>query len=146
MIHFEGIETFSKPPQELFGSLSDAHWLATAVPEAKVLEATPDRAVWDLKPALSFLTGSLQTTLVVSERKPPDSVIFKVTGKAVGSGSTIVSSLTLTPTETQGTDVRWTGEITELNGLLKMVPKPLIQATAQKIIADLWIAIRKKLS
>jgi carbon monoxide dehydrogenase subunit G len=144
MIHFEGTEAFAQSPAQLFGPLSDAGWLASAVPEAEILEASPDRAVWNLKPKLSFLTGSLQTTLAVTARVPNESATFKVNGKAVGSGSTVVAILAFQPTET-GTTVKWTGEITELNGLLKMVPKGLIQATAQKIIADVWTAIRVKL-
>lgn len=143
MIHFEGHESFPRSPAELFPLLSDAAWLARTVPEAAITDATADRAVWDLKPKLNFLTGTLQTTLAVSERVPNDRVTFKVTGKAVGSGSTVVTALTLTPRD-DGTAIHWTGEITELNGLLKMVPKPLIQAAAQKIIAELWTAIRTK--
>jgi carbon monoxide dehydrogenase subunit G len=145
MIHFEGLESFAKPPGDLFDPLTDAAWLAAAVPDATIAEANADRAVWDLKPKLNFITGSLQTTLVVSERHPHTTAVFKVTGKAVGSGSTVVTTLNFAPSPT-GTDIRWTGEITELNGLLKMVPKPLIQAAAQKVIADLWAAIRAKLS
>jgi carbon monoxide dehydrogenase subunit G len=146
MIHFDGTEVFPQPPATLFGPLSDAGWLAAAVPDAEIDEATPERAVWKLKPKLSFLTGALETTLAVQGRVPNESVTFKVNGKAVGSGSTVVATLAFAPTETGGTNVKWTGEITELNGLLKMVPKGLIQATAQKIIADVWAAIRVKLS
>jgi uncharacterized protein len=145
MIHFEGLESFAKPPAELFGPLTDAAWLAASIPDATIAEATPDRAVWDLKPKLNFITGSLQTTLVVSERTPNSAAVFKVTGKAVGSGSTVVTTLNFAESPT-GTDIRWTGEITELNGLLKMVPKPLIQAAAQKVIAEVWGAIRVKVS
>lgn len=145
MIHFDGVETFSQPATALFPSLSNAGWLAAAVPDAEISEATLDRAVWKLKPKLSFLTGSLETTLTVTSRTPAEAATFKVNGKAVGSGTTVVATLAFAPTESGGTDVRWTGEITELNGLLKMVPKGLIQATAQKIIADVWTAIRVKL-
>ncbi|MFO0935026.1 MAG: SRPBCC domain-containing protein [Gemmataceae bacterium] len=145
MIHFNGTEAFTQSPAELFGPLSDAGWLATAVPEAEMIEASPERAVWKLKPKLSFLTGSLETTLAVTSREPDQSVTFKVNGRAVGSGSTVVASLVLETEQPKGTIVRWTGEITELNGLLKMVPKGLIQAAAQKIIIDVWAAIRAKL-
>jgi carbon monoxide dehydrogenase subunit G len=145
MIHFDGIETFPHPASALYPSLSNAGWLASAVPDAEVVEGTLDRAVWNLKPKLSFLTGSIQTTLSVTSRAPGEAATFKVNGKAVGSGSTVVATLTLDATDSGGTAVRWTGEITELNGLLKMVPKGLIQATAQKIIADVWTAIRVKL-
>ena len=145
MIHFDGVETFPQPATALFPSLSNAGWLAAAVPDAEIFEATLDRAVWKLKPKLSFLMGSLETTLTVTSRTPAEAATFKVNGKAVGSGTTVVATLAFSPTESGGTDVRWTGEITELNGLLKMVPKGLIQATAQKIIADVWTAIRMKL-
>ena len=144
MIHFEGTEAFTQSPSQLFGPLSDAGWLASAVPEAEISETSHDRAVWKLKPQLSFLTGSLETTLSVTSRKPNDSIMYTVNGKAVGSGTKVVANLNLTPTES-GTTVKWTGEITELNGLLKMVPKGLIQAAAQKIIADVWVAIRHKI-
>ena len=45
-----------------------------------------------------------------------------------------------------GTKVHWTGQITALTGLLKMVPKGLIQSTAAKIIEDIWAGVEKKLS
>lgn len=145
MIHFDGTEVFTQSPATLFGPFSDAGWLAAAVPEAEMIESSPDQAIWNLKPKLSFLTGALKTTLAVTARVPNDSVTFKVNGKAVGSGSTVVATLAFTPIDAGGTTVKWTGEITELNGLLKMVPKGLIQATAQKIIADVWTAIRVKI-
>lgn len=145
MIHFDGTEVFPQSPATLFAPLTDAGWLAAAVPEAEIAEAAPDRAVWKLKPKLSFLTGAFETTLSVMSRVPGESATFKVNGKAIGSGSTVVATLALTPTDAGGTSISWTGELTELNGLLKMVPKGLIQATAQKIIADVWAAIRVKL-
>jgi hypothetical protein len=35
--------------------------------------------------------------------------------------------------------------VTELGGLLKLVPHGLIQAAAQKVIADVWASIRQRL-
>jgi hypothetical protein len=35
--------------------------------------------------------------------------------------------------------------VTQLGGLLKMVPQGLLQAAAQKVIADAWAALEKKL-
>jgi uncharacterized protein len=47
-------------------------------------------------------------------------------------------------TTESGTQVNWVGNLTELGGLLKLVPKGLIQAAAQKVIADVWQAIHVK--
>ena len=54
--------------------------------------------------------------------------------------------MTFESTSDGGTRVLWSGDITSLSGLLKLAPKGLIQATAQKVIADVWLAIRGKVS
>jgi carbon monoxide dehydrogenase subunit G len=45
-----------------------------------------------------------------------------------------------------GTAVPWTGDLVEVTGLLKMVPKGLLQSTAQKVIDDVWAAVGAKLA
>ena len=49
------------------------------------------------------------------------------------------------PAEGGGTAVHWTGDLTEVTGLLKMVPKGLLQGAAQKVIDDVWAAVAAKL-
>lgn len=144
MIHFEGIESFELSIAELFPKLTDANWLALSVPDAMILETSHDEAEWNLKPKLTFVTGMLNTKLTVSERKPNDYAYFKINGSAGSSGSKIVATMAFQPTST-GTEIRWTGEITEIVGLLKMVPKPLIRTTAEKMIEDLWLSVRNRL-
>ena len=144
MIHFEGVESYSAPPAALYPKLSDAGFLVGCLPDAEVHEATPDKAVWKLKPKLSFLTGSLDTTLTVMERVPGESVKYRIAGKAIGAASVVEALLTLKP-DGDGTAVHWSADITELTGLLKMVPKGLVQSAAQKVIADVWAAVRPRL-
>jgi carbon monoxide dehydrogenase subunit G len=144
VIHFEGIESYPVPPAALYPKLSDAGFLAKCLPDATVIEATPDKAEWKLKPKLSFLTGSLDTVLTATGRVENESVSYRVQGKAIGAASGVDTKLVLTPTAA-GTDVHWTGDIVELTGLLKMVPKGLIQSAAQKVIADTWAALRPRL-
>jgi carbon monoxide dehydrogenase subunit G len=144
MIHFDGTESYPVPPAALYPKLSDAGYLATCLPDAAVSAATPDKAEWKLKPKLSFLTGSLDTTVAVTGRIPNESASFRVLGKAIGASSTVDAVLTLKPSGS-GTDVYWSADIVELTGLLKMVPKGLIQSAAQKVIADVWAALRTRL-
>ena len=145
MIHFEGVESYPGEPEKLYPKLSDAGYLAKCLPDATVSDATPDRADWKLKPKLSFLTGSLDTLLTVTGRVPNESASFHVRGKAIGAASGVDAVLTLKPAAGGGTDVHWTADIVELTGLLKMVPKGLIQSAAQKVIADVWAAVRTRL-
>ena len=144
MIPFDGIETFPLPPAEVFAKLGDAGFLAGCLPDTEVVRATPDEAVWKSRPKLAFLSGVIDTTAKVTERRGTELIRYALTTKAVGSGSTVEASLTLEPVD-GGTRVRWTGAITGFSGLLKLAPKGLIQATATKVIADVWLAVRAKL-
>lgn len=145
MIHFEGDQSFPLPVAEAAAKLSDAGFLAGSLPDAQLTVATPDRAAWKLRPKLSFVTGSLDTVMEATERNPGQSVAFKVFTKAVGASSTVLTRLTFREAD-GGTAVHWTGDLAEVTGLLKMVPKGLLQGTAEKVIADVWAAVTAKLT
>ncbi len=91
MIHFEGDKSFPLPVAEVAARLSDAGFLANCLPDAQVSEATPDKAVWKLKPKLSFLTGSLNVEMNSTGREAGKSVAYKVFAKAIGASSTVVT-------------------------------------------------------
>jgi uncharacterized protein len=145
MIHFDGTEHFSVPPSEAAAKLSDAGWLARALPDVEVTTAEPDRAAWKVRPKLSFLSGTLDTTAEVTAREPGRSVRYRIHSKSVGAASTVEATLTFRQADGGGTAVAWTGGITELTGLLKLAPRGLVQATAGKAIADVWAAVRAAL-
>ncbi len=144
MISFAGTETFPLPVAEVLAKLGDAGFLAGCLPDTEVIRATPDEAEWKSRPKLSFLSGAIDTTARVTERTGT-TLKYALTTKAVGSGSTVEATLALEPAE-GGTLVRWSGAITGFTGLLKLAPKGLIQATATKVIADVWLAVRAKLA
>ena len=142
MIRFEGVESFGVPLEELFTKLTDAGFLVKALPDSEILSAETDRAVWKLRPKLAFISGSLETTLTVAERTPATEAKYVVVGKGVGATSTVTATLNFTRTE-GGSEVNWTGEITALTGLLKLVPQGLIKSAAEKVIADVWAAVHQ---
>ena len=145
MAQFQGTRTFSLPVAEVAAKLSDAAYLVSCLPDAQVSVATPDRAAWKLKPKLSFLSGSLDLVLTVAAREPGTSASYQVVTKAIGGGGTVVTRLNFQDT-ISGTNVLWTGDLVEVTGLLKMVPKGLIQSTAEKVIEDVWKAVTAKLT
>jgi carbon monoxide dehydrogenase subunit G len=146
MIHFEGDKTFPLQVAEAAAKLSDAGFLANCLPDAQVSEATPDRAAWKLRPKLAFLTGSLNVEMTATAREVGKSVAFKVFAKAIGASSTVVTNLTFAEAPGGGTAVHWAGDLTEVTGLLKMVPKGLLQGAAQKVIDDVWAAVAARLT
>ena len=145
MIHFAGDKLIPLTVAEVAAKLSDAGYVANCVPDAQVTEATADKSVGKIKPKLSFLTGSLTLTAEVTARDPGKSVVFRVESKAMGASSTVESKLEFAEAE-GGTVVHWTGDLVAVTGLLKMVPKGLLEGTAKKVIEDVWDAVAAKLA
>ena len=144
MIHLEGDKTFPLPIADVSAKLSDAGFLVNCLPDSKVTEATPDKAVWSLRPKLAFMTGSLDATME-STGRDAEKASFKIVTKAMGAGSTVEVKLTFAAAD-GGTAVHWTGDIVAVTGLLKMVPKGLLQGTAQTVIDDVWAAVYRQLT
>ena len=146
MQRFEGERTFAMPAAELWPKLSDAAFLARCVPDATPKgEPERDRAQYTVRPGFSFARGTLDVTMEILERREPDTVRFRLTSKGIGSSSVVESALTLVPQDA-GTKVNWNAEVTQLGGLLKMVPAGLIRGAAQKVIDDVWDGIAKQLA
>jgi uncharacterized protein len=146
MQRFEGERSFAMPPAELWPKLSDAAFLARCVPDASPRgEPEHDRAQYTVRPGFSFARGTLDVTMEILERREPETVRFRLTSKGIGSSSVVESALTLVPQDA-GTKVSWHAEVTQLGGLLKMVPAGLIRGAAQKVIDDVWDGIAKQIA
>jgi carbon monoxide dehydrogenase subunit G len=142
MIHFSGVETFPAPPGNVSVKLSDAGFLAAHLPDAVAVETAADRAVWRVRPKVAFIAGELETVAVVVERSP-EHVKYHLDTKGVGSGSVVEAELKFAAGDDgQSTVVTWTGDVVSMTGLLKLAPRGLVQATAQKVIADCWAVLR----
>jgi carbon monoxide dehydrogenase subunit G len=146
MIHFEGDKSFPLAIGAASAKLADAGFLANSLPDTQVSEATPEKAIWKLKPKLSFITGSLNVELTRTEHQPGKSISFKVFAKGIGATSTVLTHLELAEAENGGTAVHWTGDIAEVTGLLKIVPKGLVEGSARKVIEDVWEAVAARLT
>jgi carbon monoxide dehydrogenase subunit G len=145
MIQFQGNKQFALPIAEVAAKMSDAAFLVHCLPDIEITEATPDKAAWKLKPRLSFLTGSLHIEMTATERNPGQAIAFKVFSKAMGATSTVLTRLKFEQSEGGGTVIHWTGIIEQVTGLLKAVPKGLMQGAAEKVIEDVWAAVAAKL-
>lgn len=145
MLHFEGDRDLPQPPSTLWAKLSDLHFLAQCVPDAESITYPElDVVQCTVRPGLSFVRGTLDLTMRLLDRVDESSARLHLATKGIGSSSTVESAFTLAPQGT-GSRVHWTADVTQLGGLLKMVPQGLLHAAAQKVIADAWAALEKKL-
>ena len=144
-MQFEGDKDFPLPPDQVWPKISDARFLVDSLKNLEqVLLREPDVAEWRVKPAASFISGTMDTRLEITERKPPEEMTVVLASKAIGSSSTTVVQLKLLPHKA-GSLIHWQAEITQMTGLLKMIPKGLIQATARKVIEDVWAGVGERL-
>ena len=145
MLTFQGERTFSKPLSHVFTRLTDAAFLLSSLPDVEeVVSADRDRAVWKLRPGFTFVRGTLEVTLTVTERTPETAATYDAVSRGIGAGSTVRTRLEFEPSPS-GTLVRWSAEIIEITGLMKMIPKGLIQSAAGKVIDQTWDGIQKKI-
>lgn len=143
---FSGTKQFTEPIATVWPCISDARFLVDSLKHVEaVLVREQDQAEWKLRPPFAFVSGTLDTRLEFRERTPPSAQRLTLTSKGIGSSSTVEVQLTLTEHE-GGTRIDWHAEITALTGLLKMVPKGLVQAAAQKSIEDVWAGVAEKLT
>jgi len=146
MLQFEGDRDFPLPPADLFAKLTDARFLVQCLPDVdKVTECEADHAALVLRPSFAFVRGTLDMTMHIVEAVAPASARVRVHSKGIGSSSTVEAALAFSATA-DGTRVHWGADITELGGLLKMIPTGLIRGAAQKIIDDAWKMIEAKVT
>ena len=142
-MHFEGSESFADSADRLRDYLGDAGRLARAMPDHVMTLSGRDRAEWDVRPKFAFMAGSLHTIAEIALRTPDD-IRYRIASVGVGSSSTMDVRLSIVAKD-DGTLVRWTGDMVELGGILKLVPRGMLQVAALKVIADVWIAVRRTL-
>lgn len=146
MLHFEGQKTLASDPEICWEKLSDPCFLVQCIPNLESLtQPGPNQVQFKVRPGVSFVRGTLDITIKVEEVETGKSARYFVRSRAIGSSSDAEAILILEPAP-GATHLRWTVDIKTLNGLLKAVPQGLIQASAQKIITDIWSAVELKLN
>ena len=147
MLRFEGDRNFSRTPAEVWTRLTDARFLVRCIPDVdSVKEVSADRAVLILRPGFAFVRGTLEVTLTIGNRSDPTTAKIQLHSKGIGSSSTVAATLVLAALGEAATRVHWVAEVTELGGLLKLVPGGLIRGAAQKVITDAWTNAEARMS
>jgi carbon monoxide dehydrogenase subunit G len=143
-MQMEGDRDFAQPPAELWPKLTDASFLASCLEGVQVDRSESAVAAWHMRPTLAFMTGSIEVTLTILDLVPQTEMKASVFSKGIGATSTVLTRLTFMPRD-GGTRIHWKAEVTQLTGLLKLIPPGLIQAAAQKVVEDVWGQIFRKL-
>lgn len=139
-----GDRDFPFPPDELYSKLSDAAFLGGCLKDVELVRADADVAEWKMRPKLAFMAGVIDNTLSITAREVPTAMRASVVTKGIGATATVETQLVFT-SHGGGTRVHWELQIAQLTGLLKLVPKALIQGAAMKVVDEVWGMIEAKL-
>jgi carbon monoxide dehydrogenase subunit G len=144
MLRFEGESLLPGSPEINAARLKDATFLVKRLPDLeKTISVEPSRAVFTLRPGLSFVRGTIEVNLEIREEGA--TIVHNVKGKSIGATNEVEARLNVAAAEGQ-TKLSWVAEVKNLTGLLKAVPQGLIKAAAQKVIADTIAALQKGLN
>ena len=145
MTKLSGVERLTQPAAEVWRRLSDLSFLASSIPGLTSFSRTSeDHITCKVKPALSFLTGSLSTIIDVRERTEPR-IVLGIRSKGIGSMAAVTATIEVGETDV-GAEVTWTATVDELGGLLKPVGTSLLEASAGKVISSAWAGVRAQLA
>jgi carbon monoxide dehydrogenase subunit G len=145
-MNFSGSEHFDYPIETVFDEITDLNVTAKTLPGLeKVERIEPKRLECRVRPKFSFLTGSMLMIFDMLETDRPSSARMRVTGKGIGAGLSIETSIHLKP-EGSGTRLDWESQVTELTGLVKALSRTLIEGAARKVVADSWAIFRTHLT
>lgn len=144
MLQMSGREQFDQTPEAVWMALTRPEFLCRCFPGVDHVVRFDERsAVLVVRPGFSFVRGTLEVAFefVETERQ---SANVQIQIKGIGSSAALSSSFQVAP-DVHGTQVNWQVHATLIGGLLKAVSQGLIQAAAQKVAADTWAEVHKKI-
>jgi carbon monoxide dehydrogenase subunit G len=146
MLTFDGERQYPIAAAPLWAKLRDATFLVQCIPDGTV-KGTPelDKAQCNVRPGLSFLTGTLDVDIAILEAVPPSLVKIQLASKGLAASSDVLVTLNIADRQ-GGSAIQYQAEVTRLGGLLRALPSGLIRGAAQKIIEQVWENVGKKLT
>jgi carbon monoxide dehydrogenase subunit G len=146
MLHFEGDTDFAQPLATVWSKLTDVNFVIDCIPDLQsVTHKDAEQFTCIVRPGFSFIRGTLEVTLKLADQVMEQSLRVKGHGKGIGSSNDVEVGMSFAPLG-EGTRIHWIADVTNLGGLLKAMPKGLLQAAAQKVIGDVWASVKAKLS
>ena len=146
MIEIRGTEQFACDRDRARAALGDLEQVAAALPGLTRIERSDgDTLVCRVRPGLSFLSGSLRTTITRREEAGPGALRYGIDSRGIGAGAVADAHIRCLPDGEGRTRVEWQVRVEELSGLLKPVGASLIEAAMGMVAAATWEGLHTRL-
>ena len=144
-LDLSGVEQFTSTPEEVFGVVTDIDRMPALIPDLQSHQKIDDdRLKCIVRPGFSFIRGKLNLEIQMTEIKPPESALMRVTAKGIGMEIDIESRFKVSPAE-GGTQMAWSARVTRLKGLVAAVSPALTTAAAEVVLRASWGQLREQL-
>lgn len=146
MIEISGEEQFARDADRLHAALADLEQVAAALPGLTRIERNDgDTLVCRVRPGLSFLSGSLRTTIARLEEAGTEALGYRIDSRGIGAGAVANAHIRCRPDGDDRSRVEWQVRVEELSGLLKPVGASLIEAAMGRVAAATWEGLHARL-
>lgn len=146
MIEISGEERFCCDRDRMHAALADLEQVAAALPGlARIERNDGDTLVCRVRPGLSFLSGSLRTTITRREAAEEEVLGYRIDSRGIGAGAVANALIRCLQDGDGRSRVQWQVTVEELSGLLKPVGASLIEAAMGKVAAATWEGLHSQL-
>ena len=146
MIEIRGTEHFACDRDRVRAAVGDLQQVAGALPGVTRIERSDGESlVCRVRPGLSFLSGSLRTTITRREEASPGALRYGIDSRGIGAGAVANVHIRCLPDGGRRSRVEWQVQVEELSGLLKPVGASLIEAAMGKVAAATWEGLHTRL-
>ena len=131
-------------PAKVWALLTDPNRLAKLLPGCERLDPDgPDRFKAAVKFGIAAIYGKYAGTIEFAEKKPPNSMRMKLSGKGIPGFVDGVGHIELAEKGGQ-TELRYTGEA-QVGGMIASVGQRMIEGAARKIVDQFFAAASEEL-
>lgn len=147
MIEIHGTEHFACDRDRIRATLADLEQVAGALPGLTRIERHDGvTLVCRVRPGLTFLSGSLRTTITCREEAEQAVLLgYRIDSRGIGAGAVVNARIRCLSAGDGRSRVEWHARVEELSGLLKPVGASLIEAAMGKVAADTWERLHSRL-
>jgi len=146
-LHYDGSFEVPVSKQKVFDFIMDPERITSIFPDVqdvKVIDA--NNFTLKAKVGISFIRGMMDVKLNIAERTPPAFAKMKAKGNGLSSSVELENTFTLEDAAGgSGTLVKWAADA-KIAGLMASVGSRLIDAAAQKYVAEIIGSLKEKLS
>ncbi len=146
-MHYDGAFEVPVPKERVYDFVMDPAKITSIFPDVQDVKVIDkDNFTLRAKVGISFIRGMMDVKMSIVERTPPTFARMKAKGNGLSSSVELENTFVIEDVPGgQGTVVKWAADA-KIAGLMASVGSRLIDAAAQKYVAEIIGSLKEKLS